>query len=80
MDSNQSYIFIYGRSGCPYTKKAIQLCQQRQEPHLVQYVYTEEQSEYLKSQFNHGTFPMCFAHDGSFLGGSDVLEEYLQGG
>lgn len=75
------YITIYGREGCEYTERAIQLCNDYNIPHQTEYIPSDEERRKYKEYYNHHTFPIItlrYPYDEEFIGGSDNLAEYIE--
>lgn len=74
------YVYIVGKRECPYTIKAIRLCNENGLPYNTEYVPDENVSS-LTAYYNHFTLPIVtIRYPGKeyFVGGSDNLEEYIE--
>lgn len=68
-------IFIYGDWNCEYTHRAIEACI---DCGVLYYFYAAgAEAEQWMEYFHHFTLPICWTET-EFLGGSDVVLEYLE--
>lgn len=83
MSSGYPYIYIVGKRNCPYTHRAIRLCNENKTPYTTDYVGSDAEALVVTQRYNHFTFPITtvrYPGKEYFVGGSDSLEEYFKSG